>query len=86
MSQSANIESISTTAIVRAVDQITVGNKVHGFVQVKYVDAVSRPDLAGRLSGWIRVTGNYVEGDIVAVAFTPTPSRLGSTVWAPFVR
>jgi hypothetical protein len=86
MSQSATIESISTIAVVRSVDQVTVGNKVHGFVQVEYIDALARPDLSGRLSGWIRVTGNYVEGDIVAVSFTPTPSRLGSTVWAPFIR
>lgn len=86
MNQSANIESISTTAIVRSVDQVTVGTKVHNFVQVQYIDVVARPDLAGRLSGWIRVTGNYTDGDVVAVSFTPTPSRLGSTVWSPFIR
>lgn len=81
-----NTESINTTAIIRAVDAIAVGNKTHRFVQVEYIDAIARPDLTGRLSGWIRVTGNYVEGDIVAVAFTPVPNRLGSTVWSPFIR
>ena len=86
MSLSTNIESISTTASVRAVDKIIVGTKEHNFVQVEYVDAISRPDLVGRLSGWIRVTGSYIDGDVVAIAFTPVPSRLGSITWTPFVR
>jgi hypothetical protein len=104
MSQSASIESlppstivpegltegqaIATSAIVVEVDQVKAGLRTHVFIRVEYIDAVARPDLAGKLSGWLRLEPGKSKnvGDVISIGFTPKPDRLGSSYWAPYVR
>jgi translation initiation factor IF-1 len=86
MSQSVTMDSLSTAALVAEVDVIEVGSKHHYFVQCQYLDQVSRPDIVGKTSGWIRTSKRLMVGDIVNVGFTPVANRLGSTEWKPYIK
>ena len=88
MGQSTSMESTATSAIVVDLDQVKAGTRTHVFIRVEYIDAVARPDLAGKLSGWLRLEPGKSKnvGDIVNIGFTPKPDRLGSSYWTPYVR
>lgn len=85
MSTSATLDSTSTTAEVIETDVFPVGEQMVCYVRVRYIDPVARPDLAGKKSGWIRCYQTAAVGDILRVAFSPRPDRLGGMTWKPVI-
>ncbi len=85
MSQSATLDSISTTALVETVDLVKVGNITHYFVQVRYIDKVARPDLSGKLSGWLRTSHPLTAGDVVNIGFDLKSDKIGNSYYQPFI-
>lgn len=86
MSGAATLDSTSTVAVVTVVDLVQVGSKQHYFIQCEYLDQMTRPDIVGQTSGWLRTEVPTTVGDILSIGFTPVPNRLGSTEWKPYIK
>lgn len=83
MSQSATLESISSSAEVIEVISVGVGSRVIQYIQVRYIDPAARPDLFGKKSGWIMAHNEVSVGDIVRVGFSLRATGLGSGEYHP---
>lgn len=77
MSMSSNQKNTSTTA--------TVVEKDSRHVRVKYLDPIARPDLEGKVSGFLPSKENYSVGDIVAIDFKAAGRLLGQIIYRPYI-
>lgn len=74
------IDTITTAQVIET-DIFPVGDNTICYVRVIYIDT----EKAGKKSGWIRCYQTAAVGDILRVAFSPRPDRLGGMTWKPVI-
>lgn len=77
--------STTSTAVIILTETIEVGGKLNYFVNVRYSDKTNRPDLVGKMSGWLRIGKPPRTGDTVNVGFDRKPDRNGNDYYQPFI-